>query len=223
MKNSMMKHLLSIAIICLMSVPAVLAQTFEFRYHGEPVPDGGTVTIFAEMNEFEELACETNPPLDPGNGLILSLLAGNTLQGNATIIIEENTLNPERVLWCMGGSCMNLGTETNKTKSFTFEQGRVLTQFDAINIRSEGVLLATLSATVGTETHSVIIKFVNGDVAVAGDVNGDSECTGSDVTALYNYILYNDSSAIVNGDQNGDGEITGSDVTAVYNIILGVE
>ena len=56
--------------------------------------------------------------------------------------------------------------------------------------------------------------------AVIGDVNGDNGCTGSDVTALYNYILYNDASAIVNGDQNGDGEITGSDVTAVYNIIL---
>ena len=57
---------------------------------------------------------------------------------------------------------------------------------------------------------------------VPGDVNGDGECTGSDVTALYNFILYNDSSAIVNGDQNGDGEVTGSDVTAVYNIILGL-
>ena len=43
-----------------------------------------------------------------------------------------------------------------------------------------------------------------------------------DVTALYNFILYNDSSAIVNGDQNGDGVVTGSDVTAVYNIILGL-
>ena len=55
-----------------------------------------------------------------------------------------------------------------------------------------------------------------------GDVNYDDECTGSDVTALYNFILYNDNSAIVNGDQNGDGEVTGSDVTAVYNIILGL-
>ena len=55
---------------------------------------------------------------------------------------------------------------------------------------------------------------------VPGDVNGDGECTGSDVTALYNFILYNDSSSIVNGDQNDDGDITGSDVTAVYNIIL---
>ena len=55
-----------------------------------------------------------------------------------------------------------------------------------------------------------------------GDVNYDDECTGSDVTALYNFILYNDNSAIVNGVQNGDGEVSGSDVTAVYNIILGL-
>ena len=68
------------------------------------------------------------------------------------------------------------------------------------------------------------ITKVNGgtSVSIPGDVNGDGECTGSDVTALYNFILYNDSSAIVNGDQNGDGEVTGSDVTAVYNIILGL-
>lgn len=58
---------------------------------------------------------------------------------------------------------------------------------------------------------------------VAGDVNGDGVCTASDVTALYNYILYNDSSALVNGDQNGDGDITASDVTAVYNILLNGE
>ena len=55
-----------------------------------------------------------------------------------------------------------------------------------------------------------------------GDVNYDDECIGSDVTALYSFILYNDNSAMVNGDQNGDGEVTGSDVTAVYNIILGL-
>ncbi|MDY6293160.1 MAG: N-acetylmuramoyl-L-alanine amidase [Bacteroidales bacterium] len=58
---------------------------------------------------------------------------------------------------------------------------------------------------------------------VAGDVNGDGEVTGSDVTALYNHILFGvDTTPIFNGDQNGDGEITGSDVTAVYNIILGL-
>ena len=57
---------------------------------------------------------------------------------------------------------------------------------------------------------------------VAGDVNGDGEVTGSDVTALYNHILFGQDTEIFNGDQNGDGEVTGSDVTAVYNIILGL-
>lgn len=59
-------------------------------------------------------------------------------------------------------------------------------------------------------------------VIIEGDVNDDGACTASDVTALYNYILYNDDSAIVNGDQNSDGTITASDVTVVYNIILGI-
>lgn len=55
---------------------------------------------------------------------------------------------------------------------------------------------------------------------VPGDVNGDGEVTSADVTALYNFLLNNDSSSIVNGDQNGDGNITSSDITEVYNILL---
>ena len=61
-----------------------------------------------------------------------------------------------------------------------------------------------------------------GPEPVPGDVNGDGEVTGSDVTALYNHILFGQDTEIFNGDQNGDGEVTGSDVTAVYNIILGL-
>ena len=59
--------------------------------------------------------------------------------------------------------------------------------------------------------------------AVAGDVNGDGQVTSADITALYNWLLNNDDSAIVNGDQSGDGEITSADVTFVYNIILGTK
>ena len=61
------------------------------------------------------------------------------------------------------------------------------------------------------------VEIVSG---IPGDVNGDGVCNATDVTALYMFILNNDSSAIVNGDQNGDGTINASDVTAVYNIIL---
>ncbi|MBQ5409779.1 MAG: hypothetical protein IIU17_07675, partial [Muribaculaceae bacterium] len=61
-------------------------------------------------------------------------------------------------------------------------------------------------------------------IARVGDVNGDGEVTGSDVTALYNNILNGDMTYYATSDVNGDGEVTGSDVTAIYNIILyGIE
>lgn len=56
---------------------------------------------------------------------------------------------------------------------------------------------------------------------IAGDVNGDGVCNAADVTALYNWILNNDDTALKNGDQNGDNIINAGDVTTVYNIILG--
>ena len=61
----------------------------------------------------------------------------------------------------------------------------------------------------------------DGPSPVDGDVNGDGVCNSADVTALYQFILNNDSSKIVNGDQNEDGTINSADVTAVYKIILG--
>ncbi|MBQ6279618.1 MAG: hypothetical protein IJK68_07870 [Muribaculaceae bacterium] len=59
-----------------------------------------------------------------------------------------------------------------------------------------------------------------GDV-IPGDVNGDGLVSSVDVTALYNYLLNNDTTAIVNGDQDGDGVITAVDITIIYNILLG--
>jgi surface protein len=56
---------------------------------------------------------------------------------------------------------------------------------------------------------------------LSGDVNGDGFVTAADVTALYDYMLNNDSSNIVNGDQDGDGHITAGDITMVYTIMLG--
>lgn len=43
--------------------------------------------------------------------------------------------------------------------------------------------------------------------AIKGDVNGDGTVRSTDVTALYNFLLYNDISSLVNGDVNGDGNI----------------
>lgn len=221
----MMKKLLLIASMLLVSVPVLLAQSFEFRYHGESLADGATVTIQSEEDEwgFGEMACYTNPSSDPSNGLILKLLTGNTAEGNATMTIDENTFNPARILWCMGSTCMSFGYNTTLTKPFNVEEGICLVQFDAEDIQSEGHLLATLTATIAGETHMVKIKFTNGEQPgpMPGDVNGDGNVTAADVTALYDFMLNNDSSHIVNGDQTGDNIITAADVTEVYNVLLG--
>ncbi len=70
-------------------------------------------------------------------------------------------------------------------------------------------------------TKTFEIPALEGTGDVGGDVNGDGTVTAADITALYDFMLNNDSSHIVNGDQNGDGTITAADVTAVYNILLG--
>ncbi len=57
--------------------------------------------------------------------------------------------------------------------------------------------------------------------AYNGDVNGDGTVTSADVTAIYNFILNGDETALINGDVNGDGAITSADVTVIYNILLG--
>ena len=75
--------------------------------------------------------------------------------------------------------------------------------------------LSSASAALSTSIFDVV------EVFVEGDVNGDGNVTAADVTALYNWLLNNDNSAIVNGDQNGDGNITSGDVTFIYNILLG--
>jgi len=220
----MFKNLLYFVVMFLMSIPIVEAQTFEFRYHGESLADGETVTIQAEEDEwgFGEMWCYTNPSDNPNNGLVLDLLSGNQANGTATLTIDENTLNATNITWCMGGTCMPFGNKTSLTKDFTVTNGNCLVQFDAENIQSEGHLLATLTATIGSETHTVNIKFVYGEQpAVPGDVNGDGAVTAADITALYSFLLNYDVTNLINGDQNNDGNITAGDVTAVYNILLG--
>ena len=224
----MIKKLLAIAIVFSMSVSSMVAQTFEFRYHGETLADGATVTIAAEEDEwgFGEMWCYTNPSSDPNNGLVLKLLSGSQAQVSvATLTINENTLNPLGLSWCMGGNCMYFGNNVSLTKeNFTVKNGSENVQFDAENIQSEGHLLATLTATIRGETHTVKIKFTNGEqgeVPVTGDVNGDGYVTSADVTAIYDVLLGINDSLATAADVNGDGFVTSADVTAVYDIMLG--
>ena len=60
---------------------------------------------------------------------------------------------------------------------------------------------------------------VEGDDLVVGDVDGNGVVNGSDVTALYNFLL-NGVQPQGNADVDGNGTINGSDVTALYNLLL---
>ncbi len=94
----------------------------------------------------------------------------------------------------------------NRSKSYKIVALRLLSDTDE-PIKSATIKLDNL---LKSEKSSVV-----------GDVTGDGKVTSVDITALYNYLLNDDMSAIVNGDQDGDGKITAVDVTVVYNILLG--
>ncbi|MBP5688886.1 MAG: dockerin type I repeat-containing protein [Muribaculaceae bacterium] len=159
----MIKRLLLIATLLFVSIPVLVAQTFEFRYHGESLVDGATVTIIAEENDFGEIACETNPSSNPNNGLVLQVLSGNYTQGSATMTIIDKSFLCENLTWCMGGSCTPFGINTSLTKEFSFINGICQAQFEAFDIQSDGYLVAVLNATIDGVTRTVNIKFINGE------------------------------------------------------------
>lgn len=84
----------------------------------------------------------------------------------------------------------------------------------------------TFTGTSGNSLYSMTVTYEMEDQQEFSslDVNRDGEVTGSDVTAVYNYLLNNNTTYFATSDVNGDGEVTGSDVTAIYNYLLfGIE
>ena len=158
----MRKVLLVMAVMMSVLVTSVKAQSFEFQYQGQSLEDGATVTIAAEANAFGELSCETNPSSDPNNGLVLKLPEGYQGKVQAVLSIQQNTLNASILQWCMGGECVPV-TEDTQTKNFEAE-GIVQVQFDATAILEKGNLQATLTVTIGLESHQVMIQFSNDDM-----------------------------------------------------------
>ena len=60
---------------------------------------------------------------------------------------------------------------------------------------------------------------IEAEGGLKGDVNGDGNVNGSDITALYECIL-NNITPVGNPDVNADGNVNGTDVTVLYNILL---
>lgn len=164
-----MKRRLLMMLAILMTITMAKAQSFVFQFQGNKVEDGGTVVIPAVPDDFGfgEFWCETNPSSNPNNGLILKLLSGSTASGSASINIKRNTLSPQTLKWCMGGTCQMMNDKTSLEKTFTVSDGSVQVQFDAENCKNEGDLLATLTATIGSETHTVNILFTYGSTGIS--------------------------------------------------------
>ena len=174
-----MKRRLLMMLAILTTITMAKAQSFEFQFQGNKVEDGGTVVIPAVPDDFGfgEFWCETNPSSNPTNGLILKLLSGSTASGSASINIKRNTVSPQTLKWCMGGTCQMMNDKTSLEKTFTVSDGSVQVQFDAENCKNEGDLLATLTATIGSETHTVNILFTYGSTGISNvkAEKGDSD------------------------------------------------
>lgn len=100
-----------------------------------------------------------------------------------------------------------------QTHQFDYDTGNEVSPYSTIE-PSYGYL------SINTSQNHVNIDLFS-SASVPGDVNGDGTVTAADITALYDYMLNNDSSHITNGDQTGDDIITAADITAVYTIMLG--
>jgi len=159
---------------------AIHAQDAEFRYHGEVLEDGATITIYGEVDPvWGDIECNTNPSSDAKNGLVFVNKTANELKSVANLTIESNTLNPSMVQWCMGGQCVPV-TSTTYSKDFTTAaSGLTMVQFDCYPT-TEGEMLATIKVTANLKTYTVKIRFVY-DPAHIGQVVDDTR----KVAAIY--------------------------------------
>ena len=180
---------MAIAALLLMIGLLTKAQSFEFQYQGKSLTDGATVTIVAEEDAWGVLSCETNPASNPKNGLMLKLLNGNSANVKAELQIEEQTFEAARIQWCMGGNCEMFVGVKNYLKKEYVSNGEDQVQFDASDITTKGHMLAKITVTCSLESHSVYVRFTNGEESVRGDLNGDGKVDASDIVTLVNIIM----------------------------------
>lgn len=161
-----MRKLLIFSFSQFVILTAAQAQTAEFRYQGQPLADGATVTIDAGQDAWGDFTVETNTAGSGADGLILVNLTSDDVNGTSHLSIPLNTLQPKTVQWCMGGLCVPI-PGSSYDKEFTLPAGGYIqVQFDAVTIGNFGELLATITATVGSETLTVRVNFVHADPSV---------------------------------------------------------
>ena len=94
--------------------------------------------------------------------------------------------------------------------------------FDANNTYWSGSATeVTFTGTGGNTLYSMTVTY---ELEVPDydprDVDRDGAITSADITAIYNYLLNDDTTFIDSSDVDGDGAITSADITIIYNYLL---
>lgn len=211
-----------------------------------PTLPNAIVSISAESNKFTSLTINGKSSLRylylKNNTLLTTLnardnaissvwLTGCTalqsisLQNNDLYMLSVQGLNSLRYLYIsrnkIKGDNMTDLVNSLCTIPASEEEG-LLGVLSASGNYTEGNTITPDQIAIARSKHWAAKKYTTEwvDIAVPGDVDGDGHVSSADITALYNWLLNNDDSALVNGDQNGDGKITSVDVTIVYNLML---
>ena len=147
-----------------LTVTAWGQQPLQFYYKGQPLADGATVTINAVTDDWGDMVCETNPPANPLNGLMLHNLTGSDVSGTATLTLSPGTLAPSLVQWCMGSLCVAVSGNTYD-KAFSVPSGGAITTQLDVTPTQFGEQRAEIRVSAQLRTVTVNIVFVNRDPA----------------------------------------------------------
>ena len=146
-----------------------------------------------------------------GQGVFLCGLDASSLQGKE---------------WCtlVSGGGMPTAQKCIATGNtlYTISRGRTTPDFDITYLKPIGNDTGIETRNWGSLHCAFTLPFnVREDTAapLQGDVDGNGVVNGSDVTALYNFLLNGDLPAGLT-DVDGNGTVNGSDVTALYNLLL---
>lgn len=196
-----------------------------------PVDFSGTAvkayyaSAYNKNNTGEELTMTQVSKIPAGTGVLLTNLQANSPQrfdrptGSVTAPSTNYLVGtPDNFVTINN---VNVGYDWNPSTQGPYSQ-RFYRPTATTNSTIGSAYLKLSSSEASGKNEVFTTLFPKTSSAIPGDVNGDGHVTSVDVTALYNYLLNNDSSDIVNGDQDGDGHITSVDVTVVYNILLDV-
>ena len=183
----------------------------DIKFQGISGLDAYVVSEYNQNNKKATLSKVTN--LTYGNGAVVHGEVGTYYR------LDYGTGSTSSWMVVVTGSSQTVNS--NSTTSY-FKLNTNKPQFDKITTstsfnRGYAYLKVPTSQTGGATT---IYTNLSGTGGIPGDVNGDGIVTAADVTALYDYLLNNDTTHLVNGDQTGDNNITAADVTAVYTVLL---